>query len=287
MKNYLEFYQIRADKHFQINRHELNINLIRHTHDFIELIYCIAGNGLHIIGDTEYPFEPNTLYLVDIGVSHQKNITSNIVYFDILVNKNYFSQKKEFVELINRLNQESGSAAIHIDDISAPAIENLLNILYVKQDSTLRNTDAADKILEVIIMLATRSTTSQIKNTKHANKIKPNLPNLIDYINTHFCNDIKLNSIAELYGYNPSYLSRYFKKNFDITFSEYITKLKMRSARRYLIDTNMTVLQIEAMLGYKSHQQFYKDFKKRYNTTPSKLRNDIIKKDNKENLRAL
>jgi len=90
----------------------------------------------------------------------------------------------------------------------------------------------------------------------------------MDYINTHFAEEITSRSAAEALFLNQSYFCRLFKKNFGFCFAEYLTAYRLEKARIYLANTNMPISEIIFLTGFHSSSYFGKVFKARFGLTP-------------------
>ena len=88
-----------------------------------------------------------------------------------------------------------------------------------------------------------------------------------------FYNNISLNDICEALHFSPSYLSRLFKKEMNLTISEFITQEKIEEAKRLLIGSNHTLLEISNLLHFSDQSYFTKSFKKVTGMTPKVYRN--------------
>lgn len=86
---------------------------------------------------------------------------------------------------------------------------------------------------------------------------------------------ITVSSLAEYLGIDRSYLTFLFKKHLGVTPKEYITKLKMDQACRYLMDTEYSISQIANALGYEDLFVFSRAFKKIKGVSPSVYRKKI------------
>lgn len=94
-----------------------------------------------------------------------------------------------------------------------------------------------------------------------------------NYIEENITNpQLSLNSVAGILGVSPTYLSHVFSKREEVTFIEYITRLKMEYGRELLLETTYTLEEIAEKLNYSTAQYFISRFKKCYNTTPSVYR---------------
>ena len=75
--------------------------------------------------------------------------------------------------------------------------------------------------------------------------------------------------IAEQLNITPNYLSSLFKKYRNISFTRYITELRLERAPEILEAPGVTVKEASQRLGYMSSRHFARLFKERYGMTPS------------------
>jgi len=92
------------------------------------------------------------------------------------------------------------------------------------------------------------------------------------YIHQYYNTAIKLEDLARLTNYNPTYFSGIFKQETGMTFSEYLTHVRINNAKELLRTTNINISSIAAQVGYKDEKHFYKLFKKIIGITPLKYR---------------
>ncbi|MBP3480560.1 MAG: helix-turn-helix transcriptional regulator [Clostridia bacterium] len=88
------------------------------------------------------------------------------------------------------------------------------------------------------------------------------------YINENFKKDLTLSSLASKFGYNPSYLSRYFKSCFSIGINNYITKMRLREAVLLMKDHSNNVTYCAYESGFNSLRTFYRAFYSEFQCTP-------------------
>ncbi len=91
----------------------------------------------------------------------------------------------------------------------------------------------------------------------------------VDYIQLNLGNTLTLNRIAEDIHVNPSYLSRKFKEETQMTISEFINQKRVDEAKLYLQRGNKSVTDIAFLVGFNDLNYFSKVFKKLTSLTPS------------------
>jgi two-component system response regulator YesN len=91
---------------------------------------------------------------------------------------------------------------------------------------------------------------------------------MLDYINRNYNQDIKLNKLADIFGYNSAYLGKLFKDFTGDNFNDYLNKARIEKAKEFL-RAGMKVSQAAERVGYKDVDYFYRMFKKYTGDIPS------------------
>lgn len=104
------------------------------------------------------------------------------------------------------------------------------------------------------------------------NRYSAPIQKAIDYIGFHYAEDISLNTVADYVYLNRDYLSRQFKKEVGINFSEYLMTLRMKQARRLLETTNMRISDIALSVGITNMSYFSTVFHKSFGCKPNDVR---------------
>lgn len=94
-----------------------------------------------------------------------------------------------------------------------------------------------------------------------------------------------LGDVAKSVCLSPKYLSRIFKEEAGMSFTEYRLRIKIGKARELLAKTSLNVDQVSDKLGYENAESFIRQFKKRAKLTPTEYRNKTKKKKSKKKKR--
>ncbi|MBO9599610.1 MAG: response regulator [Cohnella sp.] len=95
------------------------------------------------------------------------------------------------------------------------------------------------------------------------------------YIRDNIDQEITLQTVADRYFYNPSYLSRLFKTKLNKNYMTFITEIRMEYAKQCLMQPKIMVAEVCAMCGYKSYKHFVQTFKRFTNMSPTDFRNRL------------
>lgn len=96
----------------------------------------------------------------------------------------------------------------------------------------------------------------------------------VDYINTHIHTDIRVNEIAEILGISNTYLEKQFKNRFDMSPKQYIMNLKLKTAEKMLIGTDLKVTETANSVGFGDVLSFSRFFSGRKGVSPTAFRNN-------------
>lgn len=92
------------------------------------------------------------------------------------------------------------------------------------------------------------------------------------YIESHYSEDLSLQSLADLVYLNPKYLSRLFIQDKKININKYIKDVRFKKAIDLLLHSNMKITDISKRVGYGNPSYFGKLFQAEYNQTPENYR---------------
>ena len=81
-----------------------------------------------------------------------------------------------------------------------------------------------------------------------------------------------LNKISLELNLTPNYLSKLFREQMDITFTEYLIQEKMNYACQLLQNVNFKVYEVSLMCGYDNPKNFVKTFRQSVGCTPQEYR---------------
>lgn len=95
---------------------------------------------------------------------------------------------------------------------------------------------------------------------------------VITQIESDISSDLALNTLAKMFGVNPSYLSTLFKKETGSTLTDYVNKMRIDRAKELLVSTNIQIQNIAQRCGMLDVNYFTKTFKKYTDLTPKKYR---------------
>lgn len=112
--------------------------------------------------------------------------------------------------------------------------------------------------------------TKQTPDSRRVRKVE-------EYIDLHFKEEIRLQTVSDLAGMTPTAFSRFFKLRTGKTLSDYIIDIRLGYAARQLVDTTTSVVEICYESGFNNVSNFNRIFKKRKGCSPTTFRENYHK----------
>lgn len=145
----------------------------------------------------------------------------------------------------------------------------------------IQEADIIDKVKKCILLLQSRISlhSSDNMSSMHTNKeddfCRTVIREACSFIETRPFKDISLTDVADHVSLSTSYFSTLFKQEMNISFIDYVKKIKIERACHLLKKTNLKVYEICDILDYKSVQYFTTFFKEYMGMTPMEYRENI------------
>lgn len=95
---------------------------------------------------------------------------------------------------------------------------------------------------------------------------------ILSYLRENFAGEVSLTETASRFHMSEKYFSRFFKKNFSLTFVEYVNQLRIEKAEDLLANSSLPITEIALRCGFSSSSYFNKRFKTLMGITPSAYR---------------
>ena len=100
----------------------------------------------------------------------------------------------------------------------------------------------------------------------------PQLKNIFNFIETHYHEPISLRDVAEYAGFSGAYLTDLVRHRTGETINRWIMRRRMIAARNLLLETDQAVEKIAQAIGYRSNNNFFRQFRQYYGSSPQAWR---------------
>lgn len=112
---------------------------------------------------------------------------------------------------------------------------------------------------------------AMISATGHSSR-ESVLDDILHYINHNYADNITLENIAPLFGYNSSYLGRIFSRKMGETFNSYVDHVRIDRSKELLQQEDSRIYTIAERVGYRNADYFHIKFKKYVGMSPAEYR---------------
>ncbi len=106
------------------------------------------------------------------------------------------------------------------------------------------------------------------KQKEHIKKIN----DLLNYIDTHYTENLNLENMAAHIGFSKFHFSRLFKQYTGFTFNDYLNYRRLKAAEELLADRSISITEVALRSGFSSISSFNRLFKESKHCTPKEYR---------------
>jgi len=204
---------------------------------------------LHSIAKSNFSLEstPNTIKLILFNIQNVDN------------SFNPYEKLEREIHIISLKPQEQ------------KFVETLLHIMETEyyRNGQRENSYIKLTLLQLLLFLNTCSPSQADEALEKINTTQKTIFEIIGYINNNYAEEISLEKISEQYFLSTYYFSRTFKEITGFHFIEYMNNVRIKEAKKLLLDTNLTVNEIATFVGFKSSTHFGRVFKQIEGVSPS------------------
>ena len=273
-----------------MNQHNICLNqesrftpIPKHIHSVIELNYIYNGTMTQIINGEKIILHKGDVCILDRNTIHEVlPLSEDDIVITIDMRKKYFADsflsRLSTQGLVSRFLvealSESHNRQQYLCFYNQPDIDIhhiIQQLLCEYYDYNICSDEIMDAYLVILFSLLLRMYQKQPKElTKNDENNEPLLL-ILRYIEANY-QTVSLNSVADLFGFHPNYLSAYIKKHTGKTFKELIITQRMIQAGFYLKNTTRPISEIASEIGYQNQGFFYKKFEEYYHMSPMEYR---------------
>lgn len=166
--------------------------------------------------------------------------------------------KTKSLEMITELSKSAS-------ELGTESLE-LANIIITYTKKIIESQDF-DKIF-LLLQEGLEEIIDTIYEERGYSKSNENIIRAINYIRTNYSDNIKIEEVAENSYISPDYLSHLFRKELNMTYSNFLTKTRIDNAVKLIQNGETEVQNIAFQVGYNDSSYFIKVFKDKVGITP-------------------
>lgn len=272
-----EIVQFRNNSTVRIWRNREDVNFDPHWHSALEIIMPMENYYDAEVNETSYRVFPEEFLIIPPGEVHKLIAPEYgwryVLLFDI--------------SLIMKLKGSSAVQTIllqplHVSKSQFPKIYNdVYQILQQIAEEYLSGDEYTElTIYSSLLNFFVKFARNRICEEDLFPNVRPSrqkeyvklFSGLLDYIDSHYAEDLNLENMAERIGFSKFHFSRLFKQYTSLTFNDYLNYRRMRAAEELLANPNIPIIEVSMRSGYSNISTFNRLFKQVKHCTPSEYK---------------
>lgn len=113
-----------------------------------------------------------------------------------------------------------------------------------------------------------KKTFTDLSCTYFGRTTKSTMERVVQYIQSNFSSELRLEQLATIFGYNRAYLGKVFHQYTGENFNNYLDSIRITEAKRLLATDKYKVYEVAEMVGYTNINYFHNKFKKYVGISP-------------------
>ena len=241
-----------------------------HYHDELEFLNIHSGKLSCRVDGVDYFAQKGDIVFVNAGIPHETfSYDDTTRYTLVQFRESQFvnTEIRKIIKYSVKFQSWEGAPVriLHSEDI-ASALEEI--VAECERSARAYEILVRSYVLRIIGLLYRDKILYDGEEAFASDAVQKILPALT-HINSNYHEDIRLEDMSSLLGFDRSYFCRIFKLATGATFTEYLNFVRICKAEKLLATTTSTVLDISADVGFSSVSYFNRIFKKYKNSSPS------------------
>ena len=248
-----------------------------HWHSYFEITCVLKGEGHYYVNGQEYVMSDGDIIIFNNVEPHGWKLDGGEMSLLVMVFAPEFIADKlsmfdsgyliPFVERGSNFKNRIGA-----DEPLGGAIREGIREIYEEWTQKKDGYHLMIKadVLRLLTMLL-RSCQDESKPEEMLREKKNAMKRLegaLRYIDEKYTQKVTLDEVASAAYMSSNYFSSYFRKVMNVSFSDYISRLRVLRAREQLRNTDKSVMEVASECGFNNLSNFYRLYKKHTGNVP-------------------
>ena len=250
--------------------------LLPHVHSTYELMYIVTGEGDIRSQDIVYRLQQGDILVVEPLAEHE-GVANPENPFELFFIGYDFGRERTLLS-----DELSGVDTIFLSFFEAymtkmkqPVIQDHYGIgrIFFRLTDEMSDTRLCREqiirayLLEIFVLMI-RNIADHVDAEEVDPKSRDSVQKAKAFIKSHYSEPLNLEKIASHVALSQSYFSRLFKTKTDYTPIEYLNRVRIETAKKYLIHSGLSLIEISERVGFSSQHYFSHTFKKMESVSP-------------------
>ena len=251
-------------------------NVEPHSHTYYEFYFFLEGEVTMFYYDSSRRMKSGDMVIIPPGMQHYVQVHDPAVPYRRVVfwiTKNFLSKlsvhSDEFLFLTEKA--DSSGCVWHFNEVTFNTVQRKIFhvIEEIYSDRFGRRMAVALGVNDLLLFL-NRTVYESLHPEKYGKNEKNLDRNLIRYIEEHINEDLRLDTLADLFFVSKYHIAHLFKDQMGISLHQYIIKKRLTMSRDALVNGKKPS-EVFKEYGFSDYSVFYRAFVKEYGMSPQNL----------------
>lgn len=264
-----------------------------HGHEFVELVYVVRGEGIHIFEGTEYEIGAGDVYIINPGETHAYSVSKGeqLEIVNCLFMPSFIPDA-----LLKELEITSSMDYFYVHPFMKPNVRfnHHLNLhgqdavaVLVLLDSMIRElgnrgpgytTIIRLQMVELLVLLSRYYTLMRSRGAAPSpRQLEREITarRIYGYMERNYDKKITLESLAGLFNVGVRQLNRLMRQEFDKSVIDVLHGIRIERAKHLLVESDEKVITVATQVGYDDPSFFSRLFLRHVGCPPSQYRQGL------------
>lgn len=257
--------------------------LMPHWHEEMEVTLIEKGPAKYRIHSKPYIVNSGDIVLVSPHALHSAiiNRMDQLISDSLVFHVNYLGAQEQDLAALNYLiplmhGQFETHPVIHPNDSGYETIKGIFvdALRIFREKPAYYEIKLKLRLLELILSLFENNYIVKTTKTKNELDFRRQILETLNYIHTHFAENLSISDLAKAAGFSESHFMFLFKEYVGTTCINYINYYRIQNAAQLLRESGKTVLEIASENGYDNISYFNRRFRAQFGMTPKEYRSN-------------
>ena len=245
-----------------------------HQHSYFELVYVLRGTATRKMSDAEIPVSAGDYYVANPLSAHGYEDIRDLEVVNCLFLPEYIDRALTDCPSVSSLLSN------RILRFGVPVDIPIADRVFHDTDGSVRRImknmerEYAECRTGYMEMLRCYLTQVLVHAARASETCFPHeaVTRVMEYLKFHYPEPLSLETLSQLVGYTPQYLSSLFSEEVGIGIQAFLQRMRIEEACRLLINTDLSMAEISTAVGYQDTRHFSKVFRRYQVVSPREYR---------------
>lgn len=245
-------------------------NPLYHVHNSCELLFIEEGEAQYRIGGNEYHLGPRDVLIIGGTDPHsRKFLKTPCLRYGLTVMPAFMQSLPVINGYMHIYRTQTPEDAFRLKNIDEEVFRQMIRILWQLRDETEGNGSGRSEMIYALLLELTvylkRLLQVEKQEISGTYKTMSQIKNHIDF---HYNEELGLKELSRIFYLQPNTISKSFGQVFGKNINSYIHAVRITHAVRILEESDLSITELSAAVGYSSVNTFLRQFREKMNISP-------------------